>query len=89
MAHKGEAFIALDQAKQLWHSGGAHILVARDAHDCATGPVGYALNLPAPSFEPPFGETAPMLTPESHLARCVGVVFGFPSSAPTPARAAR
>jgi rhodanese-related sulfurtransferase len=64
---KAEAFIALDQAKQLWHMGAAFFLDAREPADYAAGHIGNALNLPAQSFALHFGEIAPMLTPESPL----------------------
>ena len=63
--HRAEDFLALDQAKQLWHSGAALFLDAREPADYAAGHIGNALNLPAQSFAQHFGEIAPMLTPES------------------------
>ena len=66
-AQKVEAFIALDQAKQLWYRGGALFLDAREPADYAAGHIGNALNLPAQSFAQHFGEIAPMLTRESPL----------------------
>ena len=62
-----ERFIALDQAKQLWHRGTALFLDAREPADYAAGHIGNALNLPAQSFAQHFGEIAPMLTPGSEL----------------------
>ncbi len=64
---KAESFIALSQAKQLWHSGTAFFLDAREPADYAAGHIGNALNLPAQSFAQHFGEVAPMLTRESPL----------------------
>ena len=66
-APNAESFIALDQAKQLWHSGAAFFLDAREPVDYAAGHIGNALNLPAQSFAQHFGEIAPMLTRESSL----------------------
>lgn len=60
-------FIALDQAKQLWHRGAALFLDAREPADYAAGHIGNALNLPAQSFAQHFGEVAPLLTPDSEL----------------------
>ena len=65
--HKTEAFITLDQARQLWQSGAALFLDAREPADYAAGHIGNALNLPAQSFAQHFGEVAPMLTPNSEL----------------------
>ena len=60
-------FIALDQAKQLWHRGAAVFLDAREPADYAAGHIGNALNLPAQSFAQHFGEVAPILTPDAEL----------------------
>jgi len=38
--HKAEAFIALDQAKQLWNRVAALFLDAREPADCAAGHIG-------------------------------------------------
>jgi rhodanese-related sulfurtransferase len=64
---QAETFIALDQAKQLWHRGAALFLDAREPADYAAGHIGNALNLPAQSFAQRFGGLAPMLTRESLL----------------------
>jgi rhodanese-related sulfurtransferase len=64
---KAEAFIALDQAKELWHRSAALFLDAREPADYAAGHIGNALNLPAQSFAQHFGEIAPLLTRESPL----------------------
>lgn len=64
---KAEAFIALAQAKQLWHGGAVFFLDAREPADYAAGHIGNALNLPAQSFTRHFGDIAPMLTRESSL----------------------
>ena len=66
-AYKAEAFIALDQAKQLWHRSAALFLDAREPADYAAGHIGNALNLPAQSFAQHFGKIAPLLTRESPL----------------------
>lgn len=66
-APQAKDFITLDQAKQLWHSGTAFFLDAREPADYAAGHVGNALNLPSQSFATHFSEIAPMLTPESPL----------------------
>jgi rhodanese-related sulfurtransferase len=66
-AVKADEFIVLDKAKELWRSGTALFLDAREPADFAAGHIGNALNLPAQSFEQHFGEIAPMLTPESLL----------------------
>ena len=66
-AHKAEAFIALEHARQLWRTGAALFLDAREPADYAAGHIGNALNLPAQSFADHFGEIAPMLTRESAL----------------------
>jgi rhodanese-related sulfurtransferase len=65
--HKADAFIPLDEAKQLWRLGVALFLDAREPEDYAAGHIGNALNLPAQSFAQHFGEIAPMLTRESPL----------------------
>ena len=62
-----EAFIALDQARQLWNRGDAFFLDAREPADYAAGHIGNALNLPAQSFAQHFGKIAPLLTPASVL----------------------
>ena len=62
-----EAFIPLDQAKQLWNQGTAFFLDAREPGDYAAGHIGNAFNLPAQSFAQHFGELAPLLAPESLL----------------------
>lgn len=65
--HNAQAFIALAQARQLWHRGAALFLDAREPADYAAGHIGNALNLPAQSFAQHFGEVAPLLTPDSDL----------------------
>lgn len=65
--HGARAFIGLDQAAQLWLTGAALFLDARDPSDYAAGHIGNALNLPAQSFAQSFGEVAPVLTPSSEL----------------------
>jgi rhodanese-related sulfurtransferase len=60
-ASNTEAFIPLDKAKELWQSGVALFLDAREPDDYAAGHIGNALNLPAQSFERHFGEIAPRL----------------------------
>jgi rhodanese-related sulfurtransferase len=62
-----EAYLPLDQARQLWHGGVAIFLDAREPADFAVGHIGNALNLPAQSFAEHFGEVAPLLTPETEL----------------------
>jgi rhodanese-related sulfurtransferase len=62
---KPEEFIALEKAKELWESGSAIFLDAREPIDYTAGHIGNALNLPALAFERHFSEIAPMLTPES------------------------
>jgi rhodanese-related sulfurtransferase len=64
---KADEFIALDQAKELWHGGAALFLDAREPADYASGHIANALNLPAQSFEQHFGEIAPMLSHESPM----------------------
>lgn len=66
-AQQAQAFIPLDQAKQLWQTGAALFLDAREPADFATGHIGNSLNLPAQSFAQHFGDLAPLLTPESPL----------------------
>ena len=66
-AHQAQAFIALEQARQLWQTGAAIFLDAREPADFAAGHIGNALNLPAQSFGQHFGECAPLLTPETAL----------------------
>ena len=61
---KPEEFIALEKAKELWDTGAAIFLDAREPLDYVAGHIGNALNLPALAFEKHFGEVAPMLTPE-------------------------
>ena len=67
VAPQAEAFIALEQAKQLWDGGGAFFLDAREPADYAAGHIGNALNLPAQSFAQHFGDLAPRLTRASLL----------------------
>lgn len=62
-----ETFLALGQAQELWNSGGAFFLDAREPADFAAGHIGNALNLPAQSFAQHFGAVVPMLTPQSVL----------------------
>lgn len=64
---KAEAFISLDQAKQLWRLGAALFVDAREPDDYAAGHIGNALNLPAQSFAQHFGELAPLLTAASPM----------------------
>jgi rhodanese-related sulfurtransferase len=66
-AHDTGAFIALDEAKRLWHRGDAFFLDAREPADYAAGHIGNALNLPAQTFAQHFGAVAPMLTRETSL----------------------
>ncbi|MDB6108995.1 MAG: Rhodanese domain protein [Pedosphaera sp.] len=66
-ASPADAFLALDQARELWQGGVALFLDAREPADYAAGHIGNALNLPAQSFEQHFGGIAPLLTPESPL----------------------
>ena len=61
------AFIPIDKAKELWGSGSAVFLDAREPADYEAGHIASALNLPALSFERHFGDIAPMLTPESQV----------------------
>lgn len=62
-----DEFLGLDQAKELWQTGAALFLDARESADYAAGHIGNALNLPAQSFERHFGDIAPLLAPESRL----------------------
>ena len=64
---KAESFLSLDRAKQLWRSGAAVFLDAREPADYAAGHIGNALSLPAQSFAQHFGEIEPMLTPATEL----------------------
>jgi rhodanese-related sulfurtransferase len=64
---KAEEFIGLEQAKQLWLSGAAFFLDARDPVDFAAGHIGNAFNLPVQAFAQHLAEIAPMLTRESPL----------------------
>lgn len=64
---KPEEFISLEKAKELWSSGTALFLDAREPADYAAGHIGTALNLPALSFERHFGDVAPLITPASPL----------------------
>src|SRR5262245_5137055 len=64
---KPEEFIALQKAKELWDSGAALFLDAREPADYAAGHIGNAFNLPAQAFEKHFDAVAPMLTPESQV----------------------
>lgn len=66
-ALQAEAFITLGQASQLWQSGTAFFLDAREPADYAAGHIGNAFNLPVQSFTQHFGVIAPMLTRESPL----------------------
>lgn len=60
-------FIALEDAKRLWHGGSALFLDAREPADYAAGHIGNAFNLPAQAFARHFGAIAPLLSPESEL----------------------
>ena len=60
-------FIPLDQARQLWGSGTAVFLDAREPDDYAAGHIGNALNLPAQSFGEHFADVVPLLTPASEM----------------------
>jgi rhodanese-related sulfurtransferase len=62
---KPEEYILLEKAKELWDSGTAIFLDAREPADYAAGHIGMAFNLPVLAFEKHFAEVAPMLTPES------------------------
>ena len=62
---QADGYLALDQAKALWHSGTALFLDARQPADYAAGHIGNALNLPAQSFAQYFVEVAPLLSPDS------------------------
>ena len=64
-APESGAFIPIDKARELWGSGVALFLDAREPADYEAGHIASALNLPALSFERHFGDIAPMLTPES------------------------
>src|SRR5262245_53207119 len=64
---KPEEFIKLEKAKELWDSGAAIFLDAREPADYAAGHIGNAINLPALAFEKHFAEVSPMLTPESQI----------------------
>jgi rhodanese-related sulfurtransferase len=64
---KAEEFLTLDQAKELWSSGAAFFLDAREPEDYAAGHIGNAFSLPAASFEQHFGEVAPMLAPDTAI----------------------
>jgi rhodanese-related sulfurtransferase len=69
-----DEFIPLPQARELWDSGEALFLDARDPADYATGHLANAFNLPGLSFDRHFGDIAPMLTPESPMViYCDGV----------------
>ena len=71
---KAEAFIPLDQARQLRDRGDVFFRDAREPADYAAGHIGNALNLPAQSFAQHFVEIAPLLTPASVLVLyCDGV----------------
>jgi rhodanese-related sulfurtransferase len=73
-APKAEEFIALQKAKELWGSGTAIFLDAREQADFAAGHIGAAFNLPALAFDQHFASVAPMLTPESPVVvYCDGV----------------
>jgi rhodanese-related sulfurtransferase len=66
-APKADAFMPLERAKELWNSGIAVFLDAREPADYEAGHIANALNLPALSFERHFGEIVPMLTPASQV----------------------
>jgi rhodanese-related sulfurtransferase len=66
-APKADAFLPLERAKEIWSSGVAVFLDAREPADYEAGHIANALNLPALSFERHFGEIAPMLTPASQV----------------------
>jgi len=64
---KPEEFVALEKAQELWNSGSAIFLDAREPADFATGHIAMAHNLPAQAFEKHFAQVAPMLSPESQI----------------------
>jgi rhodanese-related sulfurtransferase len=64
---KAEELLTLDQAKELWSSGTAVFLDAREPVDYAVGHIATAFNLPAANFEQYFPEVAQMLTFESPI----------------------
>ena len=66
-APKQDEFIKLEKAKELWSSGAAVFLDAREPVDYAAGHIGNALNLPALAFERHFGEVAPFITPDAQI----------------------
>jgi rhodanese-related sulfurtransferase len=67
MAPKAEEFIPLHQAHELWGSGNAFFLDARNPEDFEGGHIANALNLPAENFEQEFVKLAPMLPTDSPL----------------------
>jgi rhodanese-related sulfurtransferase len=62
-----EQFLSLEQAKELWSSGAAFFLDARQPADYAAGHIATARSLPAASFEEHFPGIAPMLTFETPI----------------------
>lgn len=72
-ALKADETVTLDRAKQLWDSGAAFFLDAREPADFAAGHIANAFNLPAETFEEYFDKVAPMLAPNSTIvAYCNG-----------------
>jgi rhodanese-related sulfurtransferase len=69
-----DEFIPLTKAHELWQSGAAFFLDAREPEDFAAGHIGNALNLPVQSFDKHLGEVMPLLAPDSQLiVYCDGV----------------
>src|SRR5262245_23767765 len=56
-----EEFIPLEKAKELWETGAAIFLDAREPVDYLAGHIGNAFNLPALAFEKHFGQVATIL----------------------------
>jgi rhodanese-related sulfurtransferase len=70
---KPDEFIPLPQAYELWSSGQAFFLDARQPADFEAGHIANALNLPVEAFDEHFLQLAPLLSPDSPIvAYCDG-----------------
>lgn len=66
-AAKAEEFMPLNKAHELWSSGGALFLDARNPEDFEVGHIASAISLPYERFGEYFPKVAPLLAPENPL----------------------
>jgi rhodanese-related sulfurtransferase len=66
-ASRAEDTVALQQAQELWASGSAFFLDAREPADYAAGHIAGALSLPIEEFNDRFAPVERMLTPDATI----------------------